>query len=87
MKCKEFEELMTAYLGDDIPPDKRHSFEQHIESCERCQAEMATYENCAKFFQRFIKDEDPPEALRKAVLEKCGCQDPSECCPPPKREQ
>lgn len=87
MKCTEFEELMTAYLEGDIPPDKRRSFEQHIESCEKCQAEMSIYENCTKIFRRFVKDEAPPEALRKAVFEKCGCKDPSECCPPPKRDE
>ena len=87
MKCNEFEELMTAYLEGNIPTDKRRLFEEHIESCERCQAEMSAYENCTKIFQRFVKDEDPPEALRKAVFEKCGCKDASECCPPPKRDK
>lgn len=85
MTCREFEELMTAYLEGELPADKRNSFEQHIESCEMCQAEMSTYENCARIFQKFAKDEDPPEALRKAVFERCGCENPSDCCPPPKR--
>lgn len=86
MNCMEFEELMAAYLEGEIPSDKRQALEQHIESCERCQAEMSAYEKCAKIFQRFTKDVDPPEALRKAVFEKCGCKEPSECCPPPKRD-
>ena len=86
MTCREFEELMTAYLDSELPVDKRESFEQHIRSCERCQAEMSTYENCTRIFQKFSKDEDPPETLRMAVFEKCCCEDPSKCCPPPKED-
>lgn len=86
MTCKEFEELMTAYLDGELPDDRRDSFEQHIGSCTRCQAEMSNYENCTRLFQRFVKDEDPPEALRKAVFEKCRCLDASDCCPPPKND-
>lgn len=85
MTCNEFEELMTAYLEGELPGDKRESFEQHIAACERCQAEMATYENCTRIFQKFAKDVDPPEALRIAVFEKCRCKNPSDCCPPRKR--
>jgi anti-sigma factor RsiW len=87
MKCSDFEELMTAYLEGDLPPEKRQPFEQHINSCEKCQAEMSSYENCTRVFQRFVADEDPPVTLRKAIFEKCGCDDPSTCCPPPKRDR
>jgi hypothetical protein len=48
---------------------------------------MSTYENCTRIFQKFVKDEEPPEALRKAVFERCGCKNPSECCPPPKSDE
>jgi len=85
MTCREFEELMTAYLDGELPDDKREPFEQHIESCERCQLEMSSYENCTRIFQKFAKDEAPPEALRKAVFEKCCCENPSDCCPPRER--
>jgi anti-sigma factor RsiW len=86
MTCQEFEELMTAYLGDEPPSDKRGGFKQQIESCTRCQSEMATYENCTKIFRKFVEDEDPPTALRKAVFDKCGCKDMSKCCPPSKHD-
>jgi anti-sigma factor RsiW len=85
MTCKEFEELMTAYLEGELPAESRSSFEHHIESCPRCQAEMSTYENCTRIFQKFVTDEEPPAALRKAVFEQCDCENPSDCCPPPKR--
>lgn len=86
MTCKEFAELMTAYLDGELPRELRDSFEQHIHSCKKCQAEMSTYENCTRIFQKFVKDEDPPETLRRAVFEKCRCENPAECCPPPKRD-
>jgi anti-sigma factor (TIGR02949 family) len=87
MTCEEFMELMTAYLDGDLPADKRYGFERHIQSCERCQKEMSTYQNCARIFKRFARDEDPPAALRKAVFDRCGCKDVSECCPPSKHEE
>ena len=87
MNCEEFEQLMTAYLEAELPKGSRKSFEQHIASCGRCQAEMSTYENCTRIFQKFVKDEDPPEALRKAVFDRCGCKNPSDCCPAPKSDE
>lgn len=87
MTCNEFEELMTAYLEGELPDDKRESFEHHIGSCEKCQAEMSAYENCTRIFQKYAKDENPPETLRIAVFEKCCCEDPSKCCPPHKSDE
>jgi anti-sigma factor (TIGR02949 family) len=85
MTCEDFQSLMTAYLDGELPDDDRESFEHHITSCDRCQAEMSTYQNCTRLFQRFSKDEDPPDALRKSVFERCDCENPSACCPPPKK--
>lgn len=84
MTCKEFEKLMTAYVDGELPADMKDAFEQHIGSCKRCQEEMSSYENCTRIFQKFVTDEDPPEALRKAVFERCRCEDDSDCCSPPK---
>ena len=87
MTCKEFENLLTAYVEGELPPESRVLFERHIESCERCQSELSTYENCTRIFQRYAIDEDPPTALRKAVFDKCCCDDPSDCCPPRRRDK
>lgn len=84
MTCEEFDDLMTAYLEGELPPEKHLIFGQHIESCRRCQEEMSSYENCTRIFRRFVADENPPDALRKAVFERCHCERPSDCCPPPK---
>lgn len=85
MTCKEFEKLMTAYLDGELPADMQEAFEQHIGACKQCQEEMSRYENCTRIFQKFVTDEDPPEALRKAVFEKCRCKNNSDCCPPRKK--
>jgi anti-sigma factor RsiW len=87
MTCEEFEELMTAYLEGELPPHKRQIFEEHIGSCKQCQEEMSRYENCTRIFRKFVRDEDPPATLRKAVFERCDCENPSDCCPPPRNDE
>ena len=35
------DEILVAYLYDDIDPIERASFDAHLTSCERCRAELA----------------------------------------------
>lgn len=34
--CRELVELITNYLEDEMPPDERTRFEQHLGYCESC---------------------------------------------------
>jgi len=36
--CRELVELVTPYLEDALPPDERSLVEQHLASCDGCQA-------------------------------------------------
>jgi anti-sigma factor RsiW len=36
--CRELVELVTPYLEDALPPDERALVEQHLASCDGCQA-------------------------------------------------
>ena len=36
MKCTQFVELVTAYLEDQLPADRRAEFEKHLELCPGC---------------------------------------------------
>lgn len=38
MNCLDIRTLATEYLEDELPPEDRATFEQHIESCEKCSA-------------------------------------------------
>ncbi|MEE8578069.1 MAG: zf-HC2 domain-containing protein [candidate division Zixibacteria bacterium] len=87
MNCKEFLENIDTYLEDDLEPALREGFEQHIASCDSCQSELMSYDKCAQIFRKLMSDEDPPDSLRKAVFEKCGCKNMPSCCPPPKQNK
>jgi anti-sigma factor RsiW len=34
--CREATEFLSAYLDDELPPDIRQMFEQHLEACPNC---------------------------------------------------
>jgi anti-sigma factor RsiW len=36
--CRELVELVTPYLEDALPPDERALVDQHLASCDGCQA-------------------------------------------------
>jgi anti-sigma factor RsiW len=38
MNCQELVELITAYLEDALGSDDRQRFEEHLASCDWCQA-------------------------------------------------
>ncbi len=39
MNCEEFENLLADALGDELSPEDRPVFEEHLGSCERCRLE------------------------------------------------
>ena len=36
MNCESFVELVTAYLEDQLPPEERAAFEEHMSLCPGC---------------------------------------------------
>ena len=36
LNCLDIRTLATEYLEDELPPEDRATFGQHIESCEKC---------------------------------------------------
>ncbi len=82
MKCDEFKESIDIYLESELNNEDTRNFENHLGDCEQCARELQSLEKCARLFRKIVKDEDPPEVIRKAVFDKCGCKDLSGCCPP-----
>jgi len=42
MSCEEFESLLADALGDELSPEDRPRFEEHLASCTRCRREYET---------------------------------------------
>jgi hypothetical protein len=40
MKCKEINELLVAYLDEEVTPEERQQIEAHLTSCQKCREEL-----------------------------------------------
>ena len=38
MKCRDLEELLSAYADGELPRAQREFVEEHLDSCSQCQA-------------------------------------------------
>ena len=43
MRCKEVEEMLSAFANDELSPSDRKIVEQHLESCANCREKLAGY--------------------------------------------
>ena len=66
--CAEYEELLSAYIDDELEgPDRRH-VENHLAVCESCRALLNIYREISLAAKESL--EPAPEALRDSVMEK-----------------
>ena len=43
LQCREFVELVTAYLDDALPDDERARVDHHLEGCQGCRTVLAQW--------------------------------------------
>jgi len=43
IECKDFVEVMTAYLDDELPEDVRAQVDEHLGGCDGCQNVLAQW--------------------------------------------
>jgi anti-sigma factor RsiW len=71
MTCQQLIDFIGRYRDDDLAPDERESFEQHLAICPSCAAYLKTYEQTI-LLAKASADEpvppDVPESLIKAIL-------------------
>lgn len=65
----ELHELTAAYALDALDPDERRAFEAHLEGCERCRAELASFWEVSGALALAAGGPEPAPALRERVLE------------------
>lgn len=41
MKCQEVNELLVAYLDNEVTPSERTLIQAHLAGCDACQEELA----------------------------------------------
>jgi anti-sigma factor RsiW len=64
----DLHELSALYALDVLDRDERARFEEHLEGCERCRAELEGLRDAATSLA-FVEGPAPPQALRGRILD------------------
>jgi len=74
MTCREFIEFLWRYVEDDLRPEERAQFEDHLAKCPHCVKYLQSYRETVRAGQvvfRELEDVVPvevPEDLVQAIL-------------------
>jgi hypothetical protein len=49
MKCQKVQELIVAYLDDEVTPSERALVDAHLNECKRCRSELASFSMTQNF--------------------------------------
>lgn len=71
--CRDFADILDAYLDGELPTEARQPFEWHLKLCRGCTAYLAHYRDTIRLTKQAWRDDDsvPPEVppqLVQAVL-------------------
>jgi hypothetical protein len=72
MNCAQVKERLIDFLYDDLPPEARASFAEHLGGCPGCKAEVASFERTlgsARVALGGPLNEEPPARGHLAVIE------------------
>lgn len=43
MTCRDYKNMMMGYIDGELEPEARRTFEEHLQSCKECSAEMREF--------------------------------------------
>ncbi len=69
--------LSAPYALDALTPDDRAQFEEHLRTCDRCQADLAGLQDAAASLAFSVEGPAPPSALRAAILDAARAERPN----------
>ena len=64
-----FREEIGAYLLGALTDDEREAFEQHLEDCVECRAEIEQLRPAADALPRSVEQVEPPAGLKTSLME------------------
>jgi anti-sigma factor RsiW len=62
MSCQELAELVTEYLEGTLPADDQERFEEHLETCPRCQTYLEQMRQTIRMLGQLPAETISPEA-------------------------
>lgn len=72
LTCHEVIDFLGAYLDDELPPEVRARFDEHVSLCPACVSYIETYRQTLALTRRAAADEAgdelAPEPLVQAIL-------------------
>jgi len=75
--AEDLHTLSAPYALDALTPEERERFEEHLESCERCRADIAGLSDAAAALAFAVEGPAPPASLRAAILDTARAERPN----------
>jgi anti-sigma factor RsiW len=72
MNCAQIRERLVDYLYDELPPESRGAFAEHLQGCPTCKAEVASYAQTLGSARAALAGplaQEPPARVHLAVIE------------------
>ena len=70
--CLELISFLHDYVADELAPEKKRAFEEHLQVCRSCVAYLASYRTTIELEKEAFDGEllldTPPEELVRAVM-------------------
>ena len=67
--CEDVADHSSAYIENDLKPDKRSAFQAHLSKCGPCQAFVGTLSSTISALGR-LPGINAPSALKQSLLER-----------------
>ena len=70
LSCREFTDFLNAYVEDELPPERQHVFERHLEICADCRNYLQSYRQTMKLSVLALTGESSllPQALPEELI-------------------
>jgi hypothetical protein len=80
MKCEDVNDLLAAYLDEEITPEERRQIEAHLETCEKCRDEMrllaSTQTGLRQAFDAMVARVEPSPQVWNRVRQRMESRNP-----------
>jgi anti-sigma factor RsiW len=68
LSCQDIVELVTEYLEDSLPSERRLGFEEHIAICPPCRNYFGQFRHTVQLGRR-IREDELPQDVRTALVD------------------